>query len=173
MSALAAKGSRLCVTAVASVPKAVLFSRNVERSSGWWRGVQQLDMESNGKRVTMGGNEAPVSTRAIGFARASSINSICCCIRVVFSSRRSLASRSHSIRRSLRGEPTGFRRIWCPTCACTSCFATLRDHVSGDSPPRANCRWRRPPCLSLGLPHKGELRTSQRKAYGVLSHVPR
>ena len=34
-------------------------------------------------------------------------------------------------------------------------------------PTTSNCRWRRPPCLSLGLPHEGDLRTSQWKACGA------
>ena len=85
------KGSCLCGTPVASVTKAVLFSSTVERSSGLWRGMQQLDIERNGQRVTMGGSEAPVSTGGIGFAPTGSINFICRCLRVVFSSRRSLA----------------------------------------------------------------------------------
>ena len=64
VSALAEEGSCLCGTPVTSVTKAVLFSRTVERSSGLWRGMQQWDMESNGKPVTMGGSEAPVASRS-------------------------------------------------------------------------------------------------------------
>lgn len=59
-------------------------------------------LESNVKRVTVGGSEASVSTGSIGCAPTGSINFICCCTRVVFFSRRSLASRSQSTRLSLR-----------------------------------------------------------------------